>query len=79
MNGCYLIDSRNFNNLIANNQGTLNNNTDQKMWTKKKESGGPSDEQAMTVSDPYNELGTLNSYRKTANARSTIAEKYKTE
>jgi hypothetical protein len=48
------------------------------MWTKKKESA-PSDEQVMTVSDPYNELGTLNSYRKNANARSTIAEKYKTE
>ena len=78
MNGCYLIDSRNFNNLITNNQGPLNNYTDQKMWTKKKESA-PSDEQVMTVSDPYNELGTLNSYRKNANARSTIAEKYKTE
>ena len=33
----------------------------------------------MTVSNPYNELGTLNSYRKTANAISTIADKYKTE
>jgi len=57
----------------------VSNYTDQKIWNKKKESTPTDASEVMTVSDPYNQSGTLDSYRKNTQARSTIAAKYKTE
>jgi hypothetical protein len=66
MTGAYLIDSRNFNKLINAVPAAINN-TDQKIWTRKKESTPNAETgeqpQGMTVTDPYN-TETIDSYRK---------------
>lgn len=75
--GRFLIDSRNFSNLI-NNHSIIGNHTDQKLGSKKKDNDptDPITDQVMTVTETG---GTLDYYKSKSQGKSAVSAKYKTE